>query len=121
MPARRWVISARVRSSSCTENEFYFIEMNTRVQVEHPVTELITGVDIVQEQIRIAAGEKARVPPEGHRVSRPRHRMRINAEDPFKFTPSPGRLTSWHSPGGPEFASIRMRTTAISCRRTTIR
>jgi acetyl-CoA carboxylase biotin carboxylase subunit len=82
-------------------NEFYFIEMNTRVQVEHPVTELITGVDIVQEQIRIAAGEKLAfrqkdIVIRGHAIE-----CRINAEDPFKFTPSPGRLTSWHMPGGP--------------------
>ena len=82
-------------------NEFYFIEMNTRVQVEHPVTELITGVDIVQEQIRIAAGEKLSfrqrdIVSRGHAIE-----CRINAEDPFKFTPSPGRITSWHVPGGP--------------------
>ena len=81
--------------------EFYFIEMNTRVQVEHPVTELITGIDIVQEQIRIAAGEKLSfrqrdIQLKGHAIE-----CRINAEDPFKFTPSPGRLTSWHMPGGP--------------------
>ncbi|MBY0557453.1 MAG: acetyl-CoA carboxylase biotin carboxylase subunit [Burkholderiaceae bacterium] len=81
--------------------EFYFIEMNTRVQVEHPVTEMITGIDIVQEQIRIASGEKLRfrqrdVMLSGHAVE-----CRINAEDPFKFTPSPGRITSWHVPGGP--------------------
>lgn len=81
--------------------EFYFIEMNTRVQVEHPVTEMITGVDIVQEQIRIACGEKLRyrqrdIELKGHAIE-----CRINAEDPFKFTPSPGRLTAWHVPGGP--------------------
>jgi acetyl-CoA carboxylase biotin carboxylase subunit len=81
--------------------EFYFIEMNTRVQVEHPVTEMITGIDIVQEQIRIASGEKLRfrqrdVMLSGHAVE-----CRINAEDPFKFTPSPGRITAWHVPGGP--------------------
>jgi acetyl-CoA carboxylase biotin carboxylase subunit len=82
-------------------NEFYFIEMNTRVQVEHPVTEAITGIDIVQEQIRIAAGEKLRfrqrdITLKGHAIE-----CRINAEDPFKFTPSPGRITGWHPPGGP--------------------
>ena len=81
--------------------EFYFIEMNTRVQVEHPVTEMITGVDIVQEQIRIAFGEKLRfkqadIELKGHSIE-----CRINAEDPFKFTPSPGRIATWHVPGGP--------------------
>lgn len=81
--------------------EFYFIEMNTRVQVEHPVTEMITGVDIVVEQIRIAAGEKLTlrqraVQLKGHAIE-----CRINAEDPYKFTPSPGRITTWHVPGGP--------------------
>ncbi|MDX9717347.1 acetyl-CoA carboxylase biotin carboxylase subunit [Thauera sp. AutoDN2] len=81
--------------------EFYFIEMNTRVQVEHPVTELITGIDIVQAQIRIAAGEKLwfrqrDIAFRGHAIE-----CRINAEDPFKFTPSPGRITNWHTPGGP--------------------
>lgn len=81
--------------------EFYFIEMNTRVQVEHPVTEMITGIDIVQEQIRIAAGEKLRfrqrdIALKGHAIE-----CRINAEDPFKFTPSPGKIISWHVPGGP--------------------
>ena len=81
--------------------EFYFIEMNTRVQVEHPVTEMITGIDIVQEQIRIACGEKLRfrqrdVILSGHAIE-----CRINAEDPFKFTPSPGKINAWHAPGGP--------------------
>ena len=81
--------------------EFFFIEMNTRVQVEHPVTEMITGIDIVQQQIRIAAGEKLPFKQrdlqfKGHAIE-----CRINAEHPYKFTPSPGRITTWHPPGGP--------------------
>lgn len=81
--------------------EFYFIEMNTRVQVEHPVTEQVTGIDIVQAQIRIADGEKLwlrqrDVVLKGHAIE-----CRINAEDPFKFTPSPGRIGTYHQPGGP--------------------
>jgi len=83
------------------EGEFFFIEMNTRIQVEHPVTEMITGVDIVQEQIHIAAGQKLRfrqkdIVVRGHAIE-----CRINAEDPYRFTPSPGKITSYHPPGGP--------------------
>jgi len=83
------------------DGEFYFIEMNTRVQVEHPVTELVTGIDIVQTQIRVAAGEKLwfkqrDIQVKGHAIE-----CRICAEDPFKFTPSPGKITNWHAPGGP--------------------
>jgi len=83
------------------DGEFYFIEMNTRVQVEHPVTEWITGVDIVRTQIMVAAGEKLpftqrQIMLHGHAIE-----CRVNAEDPYKFTPSPGRITMWHAPGGP--------------------
>ena len=81
--------------------EFYFIEMNTRVQVEHPVTEMITGIDIVQEQIRIACGEKLRFRQRDIMLSGHAVECRINAEDAFKFTPSPGRIVTWHAPGGP--------------------
>ncbi|KIA81262.1 acetyl-CoA carboxylase biotin carboxylase subunit [Chromobacterium amazonense] len=81
--------------------EFYFIEMNTRVQVEHPVTEMITGVDIVQEQIRIAAGEKLRYKQKDIVISGHAMECRINAEDPFTFVPSPGKIESYHPAGGP--------------------
>ena len=81
--------------------EFYFIEMNTRVQVEHPVTEYITGVDIVKTQIMVAAGEhlpftQRQIQIHGHAIE-----CRLNAEDAYKCTPSPGRITMWHAPGGP--------------------
>jgi acetyl-CoA carboxylase, biotin carboxylase subunit len=83
------------------KDEFFFIEMNTRVQVEHPVTELITGVDIVQEQIRVAAGMKLKyrqkdIVKKGHAIE-----CRINAENPYTFVPSPGRITQYHVAGGP--------------------
>lgn len=83
------------------DGQFYFIEMNTRVQVEHPVTELITGVDIVKEQLRIAADyplsyQQHEIQIRGHAVE-----CRLNAEDPEQFTPSPGLVTQYHAPGGP--------------------
>jgi len=83
------------------DNEFYFIEMNTRLQVEHPITELITGIDLVKEQLRIAYGQPLRFAQEditlrGHAIE-----CRINAEDPKTFVPSPGRIELWHPPGGP--------------------
>ncbi len=83
------------------EGEFYFIEMNTRIQVEHPVTEMITGVDLVQEQIHIAASEKLRVRQKDVQLRGHAIECRINAEDPYRFTPSPGKITSYHPPGGP--------------------
>ncbi len=83
-----------------TDGRFYFMEMNTRVQVEHPVTEMVTGVDIIKEQIRAAAGIPLRYKQEdivirGHSIE-----CRINAEDPEKFTPFPGKITGYHTPGG---------------------
>ena len=83
------------------DDEFYFIEMNTRVQVEHPVTEMITGVDIIKEQLYIASGEKLRykqseIEIKGHAIE-----CRINAEDAKTFMPSPGKIERYHTPGGP--------------------
>ena len=91
--------------------EFFFIEMNTRIQVEHTVTEMVTGIDLVVQQILIAAGEKFTLRQRdiqfrGHAIE-----CRINAEDPFKFLPSPGRITNWHTPGGP---GVRMDSHVFS-------
>ncbi len=91
--------------------QFYFIEMNTRVQVEHPVTELITGIDIVRDQILIASGDKLphrqeNIQFRGHAIE-----CRINAEDPVTHRPSPGKITSWHAPGGP---GVRVDTAAYA-------
>ncbi|HEX4870022.1 MAG TPA: acetyl-CoA carboxylase biotin carboxylase subunit [Moraxellaceae bacterium] len=88
------------------ENEqFYFIEMNTRVQVEHPVTELVTGVDIIKEQLRVAAGLGLSLTQKDVRIQGHAIECRINAEDPKRFTPCPGKINYFHSPGGP---GIRM-------------
>ncbi len=81
--------------------EFYFIEMNTRLQVEHPVTEMITGVDIVREQLRIANGESLQIRQEDVQLRGHAIECRINAEDPKTFMPSPGLVQLWHPPGGP--------------------
>ncbi len=83
------------------DEEFYFIEMNTRVQVEHPVTELITGVDIVKEQLRIASGQPLGYRQENIRITGHAVECRLNAEDPDSFIPSPGTITQYHAPGGP--------------------
>lgn len=87
------------------EGEFFFIEMNTRVQVEHPVTEMVTGIDIIEQQLRIAAGlglniEQHEVEVKGHAIE-----CRINAEDPTTFLPSPGKIENFYAPGG---AGIRL-------------
>jgi acetyl-CoA carboxylase biotin carboxylase subunit len=83
-----------------SNGDFYFMEMNTRVQVEHPVTEMVTGVDIIKEQIRSAAGlpltyKQSDIQIRGHAIE-----CRINAEHPFKFIPSPGMIDGYHTPGG---------------------
>ena len=91
--------------------EFYFIEMNTRLQVEHPVTEMITGIDIVREQLRIASGEKLSMTQDQVRINGHAIECRINAEDPKTFMPSPGLVTLWHAPGGP---GIRMESHVYS-------
>ena len=80
--------------------EFYFIEMNTRIQVEHPVTEMITGVDLIKEQLRIAAGQPLSIKQEEVQVRGHAVECRINAEDPNTFLPSPGKITRFHAPGG---------------------
>ena len=83
------------------DNEFYFIEMNTRLQVEHPVTEMITGIDIVKEQLKIASGEKLAIKQEDIKIKGHAIECRMNAEDPKTFMPSPGDIKLWHMPGGP--------------------
>lgn len=80
--------------------EFYFMEMNTRIQVEHPVTEMITGIDLIAEQIRVAAGLELSVQTDRMRFRGHAIEIRINAEDPDTFTPSPGKIVQFHAPGG---------------------
>ena len=82
------------------EGEFYFIEMNTRIQVEHPVTEMITGIDLVNEQIRIAAGAPLSVKQSDVRFDGHAIECRVNAEHPSTFRPSPGTISYFHTPGG---------------------
>ncbi len=99
--------------------EFYFIEMNTRIQVEHPVSELITSVDLIKEQLRIAAGQplsidQSQVQIRGHAIE-----CRINAEDPKTFIPSPGKIEMFHSPGGLGVRWIPTFMQAIQCHLTT--
>ena len=89
------------------DGEFYFIEMNTRIQVEHPATEMVTGVDIVKEQLRIAHGDALSYQQEDIRFNGHALECRINAEDPDTFMPSPGRVSHFHQPGGP---GIRVET-----------
>ena len=82
------------------DKNFYFMEMNTRLQVEHPVTEMVTGIDIIKEQIRIAAGHKLRFEQKDIQIRGHAIECRINAEDPVKFTPFPGKIVGYHPPGG---------------------
>ncbi|MFN7966912.1 MAG: acetyl-CoA carboxylase biotin carboxylase subunit [Acidobacteriota bacterium] len=93
------------------DGSFYFMEMNTRIQVEHPVTENITGLDLIKEQIRIAAGEPLRFKQDDLTIHGWSIEARVTAEDPWTFAPSPGLITTFHAPGGP---GIRLDTAAYA-------
>lgn len=94
-----------------SDDKFYFMEMNTRIQVEHPITEMVTGVDLVKEQIKIAAGLPLKYKQDDIAINGHSFECRINAEDPVKFTPCPGTITSYNAPGGP---GVRVDTAVYS-------